>query len=538
MILILIALTLTFPILYKYSFVITNQFSQIPLILSFMDKNYLINDWYVSVNRSFGPRTVFAWYMTQTAKMSSLPVTFLLHYLLYIFLVTLATYKLTFIVFKQKYISLTTTICILFGTTISLGGNILITQDFVAPQLPLGLSLLAIVFLLEKKYLLASIVFSVTSYLHPLIGFESALLFIFITMIGFYLSRKSIKQLTIYGLLPYLFFSLPAIILYLKEGTASSVSSLTKIAIHAFMRNPHHYIASSFPLSHYLQFFIMLTLFTTSLLILNKFIIRFIRNFFGVSILLILLICFMGFVGTEIFPFYPLVILQTFRLTLYIYWMAAIVVIGGIFFIAAKNSRFLPLIFIPVFLTNPSYFSSFNKVKILSTIIGFFLIVFYKKIPKYIFIFLLIIFFALGKYHDKFNFSSYYTHPTTEIEIANWTRNHTPLDSIFLIPPEFESFRLVANRAVVADWKSFPFQEKGMLEWANRMCNLANKQNCIYKKITYNNIASGYRENTKESLMELSKKYGFSYVISDKEIIGLEKIYGNKFNIYLIPNKK
>ncbi len=180
MTMILALLVLLFPFLYRYSFVITNQFSQIPIILSFMNPNYLSNDWYVYVNREFGPRTIFTWYLAQTAKIFSLPLTFFLHYFLYVFLITFATYRLTYQVFKRKYTALATTICILFGSTISLGGNILVTQDFAAPQIPLGLSLLAIVLLLEKKYLFSAVLFSLASYLHPLIGFESAFLFFLI----------------------------------------------------------------------------------------------------------------------------------------------------------------------------------------------------------------------------------------------------------------------------------------------------------------------------------------------------------------------
>lgn len=534
----LIILTLLFPFLYKYSFVITNQFTQIPIILSFMKPDYLSNDWYVLVNRTFGPRTIFAWYMAQTAKIFSLPLTFFLHYLLYIFIINLATYELTYLVFKRKFIALSTTVCILFGTTISLGGNMLVTQDFVAPQLPLALSLLAIVFLLQKNYLSSALLFSLASYFHPLIGFESAFLFFFIYLMIIILSKQSISKFVKKGLIPYLVLTSPAIYLYFSEGIKTQIDESTKIAILAYMRNPHHYLASSFSVSSYLSFFLLLILFVTFSYFLRNIISKPLSKFFSLSFAVVIFACFLGYITTEIIPFYQLAVLQPFRLTLYIYWIAAIIIFGGLFYLASVKKHLSPLLIIPIFLSNPDYFFSFSKIKFIATFVGLSIIVFYKLIPRQILLILLLIFFSLGRFHNKFNFSSYINFSSDETKVAIWAEKNTPTDSIFLVPPDFESFRLISNRAIVADWKSFPFQENAMLEWANRMCDLANKQNCIYKKMTYDDVVSGYHKHTRELFMELSKKYGFSYVVSDKEIAGLEKIYSNNFNIYLITNKK
>jgi len=55
------------------------------------------------------------------------------------------------------------------------------------------------------------------------------------------------------------------------------------------------------------------------------------------------------------------------------------------------------------------------------------------------------------------------------IEIANFVAANTPENAVFLTPPDFGSFRLIANRAIVADWKSMPFQDIGMDGWWERM---------------------------------------------------------------------
>src|SRR3989344_5985068 len=127
---ILYLVTLLFPFIYKYSFVITNQYTQIPIILSYMKPDFLINDWYVNLSRSFGPRTFFAFYTAFWGNILGLPATYFFHYLLTITLTLLATYKITFLIFKNKQAALLTGLTILFGSTYSIGGNLLLTRDF------------------------------------------------------------------------------------------------------------------------------------------------------------------------------------------------------------------------------------------------------------------------------------------------------------------------------------------------------------------------------------------------------------------------
>jgi len=530
----LVILTIVFPFLYKYSFVTTNQFTQIPIILSFMDRNYLINDWYVTVNKAFGPRTIFAWYLAQIAKIFSLPLIFFLHYLLYIFLIIIATYRLTYLIFKRKYTALATTICIIFGTTISLGGNILITQDFSAPQLPLGLSLLAIVFLLEKKYLSSAFLFSLTSCLHPLIGFESAFIFFSIYFILTVFSKQKVSIIIKKGLMPYLLLTLPAIYLYFSNGLKTQIDNSIKIAILAFMRNPHHYLASVFPLSSYLYFLFSLVLLLIFSRLLKKIISKNLSKFFFLSVTVIVIFCFLGFITTEIIPFYEFVVLQPFRLTIYIYWVTAIVVFGGAFYLVSEK-KFSPfLLLIPIFLTDINFFSSFSKLKTILVLLGVCVLIFYKLIPRKIFLLFLILFFTLSRFHYKFNFSSFYLYPSEITMVGQWVRENTPKEAVFLVPPEFESFRLVANRAIVADWKAFPFQEKAMLEWAERMCDIGNIKNCNYKNIKENQIIAGYRTLSREDILNLADKYKFDYMISEVDYPSFNKIYNNRFRVYKI----
>jgi hypothetical protein len=56
-----------------------------------------------------------------------------------------------------------------------------------------------------------------------------------------------------------------------------------------------------------------------------------------------------------------------------------------------------------------------------------------------------------------------------QVELAHRAKAETPPDSLWLVPPDFERFRAVARRAVVADFTSLPFDDAAMREWRERM---------------------------------------------------------------------
>ena len=56
-----------------------------------------------------------------------------------------------------------------------------------------------------------------------------------------------------------------------------------------------------------------------------------------------------------------------------------------------------------------------------------------------------------------------------ELEVARAARERLPRDALVLVPPDFARFRLVAERAVVVDFKAFPFGADAMREWRARL---------------------------------------------------------------------
>lgn len=55
------------------------------------------------------------------------------------------------------------------------------------------------------------------------------------------------------------------------------------------------------------------------------------------------------------------------------------------------------------------------------------------------------------------------------LELAEWARENTPRDALFLVPPDEESFRIHARRAIVVNFKGVPQLSAELPEWRDRL---------------------------------------------------------------------
>ncbi len=85
------------------------------------------------------------------------------------------------------------------------------------------------------------------------------------------------------------------------------------------------------------------------------------------------------------------------------------------------------------------------------------------------------------------------------VDLATVARENTGPEAVFLIPWgwDWQYWRLFTERAVVVDFKAFPFQDEGMEEWYGRYLDIYDE-------------GAGYPYDVTESeLLELQRRYGF-----------------------------
>jgi hypothetical protein len=99
-----------------------------------------------------------------------------------------------------------------------------------------------------------------------------------------------------------------------------------------------------------------------------------------------------------------------------------------------------------------------------------------------------------------------------DADVARWAGAHTPADAIFDVPPGMGSFRLIAERAVVVDFKALPFPDAALREWHTRMRD-------AYGEVPGGGFAALARMETNhrgvsdQRLDAIARRYGASYAV-------------------------
>ncbi len=91
------------------------------------------------------------------------------------------------------------------------------------------------------------------------------------------------------------------------------------------------------------------------------------------------------------------------------------------------------------------------------------------------------------------------------ISISAWVRANTPPNAVFVIPPDWPEFRLDAERAVVEQFKTFPYQDENMLRWYERITDLYGESFSI--------VDTNYRVIDDAHLCFLAGKYKAAYAV-------------------------
>ncbi len=120
------------------------------------------------------------------------------------------------------------------------------------------------------------------------------------------------------------------------------------------------------------------------------------------------------------------------------------------------------------------------------------------------------------------------------LDVCRAAAEEAPADALFLTPRRSHTFKWYAGRGEAGTWKEVPQDAAAIDEWWSRMPELHRIDGQRYES---------FEEVPTATMMRLSRRYGFEYVVSDMlppgetRHLGLPVVYENdSFVLFRIPN--
>lgn len=96
-----------------------------------------------------------------------------------------------------------------------------------------------------------------------------------------------------------------------------------------------------------------------------------------------------------------------------------------------------------------------------------------------------------------------------DCELLRWVRGQTSVDAVFLVPPYVGWFRLLAQRAIVADTKSPPLYPDELVAWYRRLCAMVSAP----EMPTHEAVEERWDHLTADQIAAAARRFEVDYVV-------------------------
>lgn len=555
---------------YYNGFGLSDHIEQLPLIYRHFDASYLANDFFVNVAEGDVTRQGYSWLVRNLAgNASNLPYLFFILTALSNMAVSVITYLFAKRLFNNSDVqAIVASAAVMSVYVFGMGWHAELYSVIMVPSsIVLPVLLAAVLAAIEERPLLAAVLCLVSSFLHPLMGLEVFGLIVVYFVIHYLRAKhKPTSQKLLKTVIAIFIFLLCLLYYALPYANTGKLSTHEFINIIAYFRHPHHYVPSHFDLREgykairYILAAVLLYSFSDKKG-LNK-------QYFSASVIFICMLFLLaagGYVFVEIIPTRIWTIAQTFRLLFIAKWLLVIFISGSM----ARNAGRLGVLIYYAAMIHPVTMTGAVLVKVLqnklagrylvsilsvTAIFAGVIVLYYVDIyPRYInqySVFVLCLAAVCGYYNmvvknivpmvlvvaftiliikDHFYYAYKYHYYAsiewmvfkkrfairprlgfTNMPIIEYASTHTEKDAVFLTPPFWGQFRLLADRAIVVDHKAFPFEDSAMLEWYTRMGDCYGNSR---GQLATNELDSNYLMINDTKLSHLSREYNISYAV-------------------------
>lgn len=563
--------------LWGYSFGTSDHLEHLPVLYRLLDGSYLPNDEFVNANtHGYNPRTLFMYCVLPFCYILGVPLAYWLGVFVTNLTIAKASYDAALHLFPRWATSgYWAAVLVLLVNTVAVGETEFLRSDFFIPSAAAsGLVFWAILHALRGNVWAVAWLLGLGSLIHPLLCPLSGGILFGIMAIRSITTYKTdwqkYRSLLIAGAV---WLGLVGIILlpYILENLAvAKISNDDFVRIYAHFRNPHHFLASQFLTpDETTRAWRWLGILAMSF-VAARWLMREQRGawWFLLALVAILLgLLPLGYYFVEIQPSRLWATIQIFRFLFVIKWLV-LVLLAGVVAYAWQRWRLAALGLLATFyyplatlggltmLGIATFFQNkFTFVRRLAWLglaicagIGIYKTwsVVLPELPRVylyaLWVFLLAVWLEwrklgavlIGLLSIVFAANWWQTprtpsdtplqqaihHQRTLAELpsamqplATFLRAHTPDTAILLTPPRLAELRLTARRAIVADFKTLPFEDAALLRWYNTLIDIYGQTDKVGFEAVQWSFVPNYQYFEEGHFHRKARQYGASYIV-------------------------
>lgn len=576
-----------------YRFGTGMQLMLIPYARRLVDRGYLANDWLLGL---VPKHYAVTWALGASSRLVNLELVFLLAHLATTILFVLALRRLARVLFGGGGVLYLSLFLLLSWGAGGLGGNVLFGDYFNPHNLGVPFCAFALASALEGRFVHGALFAAIATDVHLLLGLNTFALLVSVRLLS---DRPFDRAAWIRGTLLYAAIAGPAILPVFLLARGSDVLAPAEFQrIHVWMRNPHHYAPSTWPLSEFAKFgFVVLFAAVASLRHRPApDVHRRVLVFCGT----VAVLCLVATLAVQAVPVEFVTKLQFFRMTIFVRLIAVLYVANFVARTVDEGSGVARLGALAVLATPPRlaltalaagisltpqdrrrrrawllgigvsaaavafavvvagdralFLTRHNRATAggllaaglgtaaLAALLALLRDVFPRRPQSSVAAFASLLVLAGARAATGTTFAYGLPEPGTSrwVEVCRWVRDHTPHDAVFIAPPYRGDFRLLAERAEIVDFKGNTFWENAIVEWKKRLEDLANTRDldCSGIDECRRALRTGYRSLREPDFERLACRYGAAYVVTDAELPSFPRLHANgRWAVYGVPGR-